>query len=98
MIKFAVTRPKQRLESIQHGIGMLKWKDDHYLKYFGMEVDSNMTVVSVPSTFDFFWATTDIIKDQRSTSPEPRDCIPGSQGQPWNLRTLGSSWQEVSVS
>jgi eukaryotic translation initiation factor 2C len=48
MIKFAVTRPKQRIESIQHGVGMLKWAQDPYLGYFGMKVDPNMTVVSVP--------------------------------------------------
>lgn len=46
MIKFAVTRPKQRLESINHGVGMLKWNADPYLNYFGVKVDPNMTVVS----------------------------------------------------
>lgn len=47
MIKFAVTRPKQRIESIQHGVGMLQWHEDPYLGYFGMKVDPNMTVVSI---------------------------------------------------
>ncbi|TVY30849.1 Protein argonaute [Lachnellula hyalina] len=46
MIKFAVTRPKQRIESIQHGVGMLKWHQDPYLQYFGMKVDPNMTVTN----------------------------------------------------
>ncbi|CZR64330.1 related to argonaute like post-transcriptional gene silencing protein QDE-2 [Phialocephala subalpina] len=43
MIKFAVTRPKERLASIQHGIGMLKWGTDRYLKHFGLQVDGNLT-------------------------------------------------------
>ncbi|TVY52417.1 Protein argonaute [Lachnellula cervina] len=46
MIKFAVTRPKQRIESIQHGVGMLQWHEDPYLGYFGMKVDPNMTVTN----------------------------------------------------
>ncbi|KAF8860682.1 eukaryotic translation initiation factor-like protein 2C 2 [Acephala macrosclerotiorum] len=43
MIKFAVTRPKERLASIQHGISMLKWNQDPYLKHFGLQVDGNLT-------------------------------------------------------
>jgi eukaryotic translation initiation factor 2C len=45
MIKFAVTRPKQRIESILHGVGMLKWNEDPYMQHFGMKVDSQMTLV-----------------------------------------------------
>ena len=44
MIKFAVTRPKQRLESVQHGVGMLKWHEDPYLKHFGISVDPQLTI------------------------------------------------------
>lgn len=47
MIKFAVQRPKQRIEAINHGVGMLSWHNDPYLRYYGMKVDPNMTVVSV---------------------------------------------------
>lgn len=43
MIKFAVTRPKERLTAIQHGVGMLKWHSDPYLSFFGLKVDPNMT-------------------------------------------------------
>jgi eukaryotic translation initiation factor 2C len=43
MIKFAVTRPKERLSAIQHGVGMLKWQSDPYLNFFGLKVDPNMT-------------------------------------------------------
>ncbi|KAH8777302.1 eukaryotic translation initiation factor-like protein 2C 2 [Hyaloscypha finlandica] len=46
MIKFAVTRPKQRIESINHGVGMLKWNEDPYLKHFGMNIDPNMTLTA----------------------------------------------------
>ncbi len=49
MIKFAVTRPKQRLEAINHGISMLKWNEDPYMKHFGMKVDPGMTVVGYSS-------------------------------------------------
>lgn len=45
MIKFAVTRPKQRVESIVHGINMLKWPQDKYLAHYDVKVDPKMTVV-----------------------------------------------------
>ncbi|KAG4436130.1 hypothetical protein IFR05_008373, partial [Cadophora sp. M221] len=44
MIKFAVTRPKERIASIKHGVNMLKWHEDNYLKHFDIKVDPNMTV------------------------------------------------------
>ncbi|KAH7395607.1 eukaryotic translation initiation factor-like protein 2C 2 [Cadophora sp. MPI-SDFR-AT-0126] len=44
MIKFAVTRPKQRVESIVHGINMLKWPQDRYLNHFDIKVDPKMTM------------------------------------------------------
>jgi eukaryotic translation initiation factor 2C len=44
MIKFAVTRPKERIGSIQQGVGMLKWTEDAYLKFFGVKIDLEMTV------------------------------------------------------
>ncbi|ESZ91253.1 hypothetical protein SBOR_8346 [Sclerotinia borealis F-4128] len=43
MIKFAVTRPKVRLESIEHGLGMLKWDEDPYLSHFGCKIEKKMT-------------------------------------------------------
>jgi eukaryotic translation initiation factor 2C len=46
MIKFAVTRPKERLQAINHGVGMLKWHDDPYLKHYGVKIDPNMTVTA----------------------------------------------------
>ncbi|PBP20017.1 eukaryotic translation initiation factor-like protein 2C 2 [Diplocarpon rosae] len=44
MIKFAVTRPKDRILSIQHGVQMLKWNEDKYLRHFGVQVEPAMTV------------------------------------------------------
>ncbi|KAF7876311.1 hypothetical protein EAF04_001406 [Stromatinia cepivora] len=44
MIKFAVTRPKVRIQSIEHGLGMLKWQEDPYLAHFGCRIDQNMTM------------------------------------------------------
>ena len=48
MIKFAVTRPKERIKSIQNGIAMLKWHEDPFLSHYGVRIDPNMTVVSMP--------------------------------------------------
>ncbi|KAM0178275.1 hypothetical protein ACHAPF_003640 [Botrytis cinerea] len=44
MIKFAVTRPKVRIQSIEHGLGMLKWNEDPYLAHYGFKIDRNMTM------------------------------------------------------
>ncbi|KAG9232999.1 Piwi domain-containing protein [Amylocarpus encephaloides] len=46
MIKFAVTRPPQRLQGIDQGIKMLNWPQDPYLKHFGIKIDPNMTVTN----------------------------------------------------
>ncbi|CAG8972388.1 hypothetical protein HYALB_00007141 [Hymenoscyphus albidus] len=46
MIKFAVTRPKQRLDSIMSGVNMLNWGTDRYHKAFGLEIDRNFTVTN----------------------------------------------------
>lgn len=46
MIKFAVTRPKDRIGAIQHGVAMLKWSEDPYLNHYGVKIDTNLTVVS----------------------------------------------------
>lgn len=43
MIKFAVTRPKQRIDAITFGTGMLKWNEDPYLKHYGVKIDPEMT-------------------------------------------------------
>lgn len=44
MIKFAVTRPKERIGAINHGISMLKWHQDDYLKAYGLQVDPSMSI------------------------------------------------------
>ncbi|KAG0647251.1 RNA interference pathway ago1 [Hyphodiscus hymeniophilus] len=44
MIKFAVTRPKERLQAINHGVEMLKWQSDRYLDFFDLKVDPNLTL------------------------------------------------------
>ncbi|RDW67854.1 eukaryotic translation initiation factor-like protein 2C 2 [Coleophoma cylindrospora] len=44
MIKFAVTRPKDRIGAISHGVGMLKWNQDDYLKAYGLQVDPSMSM------------------------------------------------------
>lgn len=42
MIKFAVTRPAERMKDIQDGIGTLKWNEDIYLKNYGMNISPRM--------------------------------------------------------
>lgn len=51
MIKFAVTRPKERLQAIEHGVSMLKWNQDPHLKHYGMQVEPTMTQVSLHIIF-----------------------------------------------
>jgi hypothetical protein len=70
MIKFAVTRPKQRLEAINHGCGMLKWNEDPYMAHFGMKVDPAMTVVGCSSQTLIF--ISDFSQDCSSSSPKSR--------------------------
>ena len=42
MIKFAVTRPQGRLEAINGGLELLNWKEDIYLKNYGLSIDDKM--------------------------------------------------------
>ena len=42
MIKFAVTKPKDRKESIQDGLQLLNWTADPFLKEYGLKIDPNM--------------------------------------------------------
>jgi len=71
MIKFAVTRPAQRIQSINHGLSMLKWHEDPYLKHFDTQIEQNMTVVSTLFTVasDSFLLTQDT--DQSSSLATP---------------------------
>lgn len=45
MIKFAVTLPKDRWAAVEHGLRMLDWPNDPYLKAFGVEISTQPTVV-----------------------------------------------------
>ncbi|WPG97800.1 Hypothetical protein R9X50_00058100 [Acrodontium crateriforme] len=45
MIKFAVTPPPERWQSIQHGIRILDWKNDPVLKHFGIEISATRASV-----------------------------------------------------
>ncbi|KAI9772770.1 MAG: hypothetical protein M1839_002315 [Geoglossum umbratile] len=46
MIKFAVTRPPQRMTHIQDGINMLDWANDPVLKQYGMSISPTMTTTN----------------------------------------------------
>lgn len=69
MIKFAVTRPNDRMTSIQHGIKMLSWGEDKYLKNFGIKVDPNLTLVSSPFLISRIFVLT--FPDQGKVTCEP---------------------------
>lgn len=45
MIKFAVTLPKERWAAVQHGVGMLNWANDPYLKNYGLQISPNRAEV-----------------------------------------------------
>jgi eukaryotic translation initiation factor 2C len=38
MIKFAVTLPKERWAAVQHGVRLLNWANDPYLKKYGLDI------------------------------------------------------------
>lgn len=42
MIKFAVSRPAERKKAIQTGLDMLDWKNDPYLRNYGLEIEPTM--------------------------------------------------------
>ena len=42
MIKFAVTRPPARRAGIDHGLNMLDWANDPYLKNYGLRINGQM--------------------------------------------------------
>ena len=42
MIRFAVTKPKGRKESIQEGLQLLDWATDPFLNEYGLKIDPNM--------------------------------------------------------
>jgi eukaryotic translation initiation factor 2C len=42
MIKFAVSRPADRKESIRKGLDLLKWDTDPFLSNYGLKIDRNM--------------------------------------------------------
>ena len=42
MIKFAVTRPPVRREGIQGGLNQLNWREDPYLKGYGIQIQDTM--------------------------------------------------------
>ncbi|KAF2144567.1 uncharacterized protein K452DRAFT_266507 [Aplosporella prunicola CBS 121167] len=57
MIRFAVTPPSDRMESIKHGLGMLDWKSDTVLQMYGLKIDPALVKVKArqlqPPTVQF---------------------------------------------
>lgn len=52
MIKFAVTRPSERAKDIEHGLSLLKWNDDPFLRNYGMRINSDMVTVRSAESYD----------------------------------------------
>ena len=50
MIKFTCQSPHLRANKIKQGIDILSYRDNEYLKQFGLAVASDMVVVSDPYT------------------------------------------------
>lgn len=47
MIKFAVSRPAQRRQAIDHGLKKLDWANDPFLKGYGMKINPTMLKTNV---------------------------------------------------
>jgi eukaryotic translation initiation factor 2C len=98
MIKFAVTHPGVRWQSIEAGLGMLNWSGDAYLKNYGLQISSKPAEVKgrllSPPTVQFRpvkdWdpkikAAVAASKEPRSRGPQ--DNVPGNRAQSgrWDL-------------
>ena len=42
MIKFAVTRPKERRAGIEGGLKLLNWEADPYIRNYGLKISTDM--------------------------------------------------------
>ncbi|KAF2031818.1 Piwi-domain-containing protein [Setomelanomma holmii] len=76
MIKFAVTLPKERWAAVQHGVGLLNWKADPYLKHYGLTVNPNAAKVKarvLPSPAVHFGA------GSKEAQLKPQDMIAGDR-------------------
>jgi eukaryotic translation initiation factor 2C len=45
MIRFAVEPPPDRWKAIEHGLKMLDWQNDPFLKQYGLQIDARKTIV-----------------------------------------------------
>ncbi|KAJ4348243.1 Protein argonaute [Didymosphaeria variabile] len=41
MIKFAVTLPRERWAAVMHGVNLLGWQQDRFLKHYGLQINPN---------------------------------------------------------
>jgi eukaryotic translation initiation factor 2C len=81
MIKFAVTLPKDRWAAVQHGVRLLNWPNDPYLRHYGLQVNSNAAKVKarvLPSPQVHFGP------GSKEAQLNPRDMIAGR----WRLDGL----------
>ncbi|RGB39104.1 Piwi domain-containing protein [Rhizophagus diaphanus] len=93
MTKFARQNPAIRANKIQTGLNILNYRDNRYLKQFGMEVSNNMTVVNARIL------PTPTIQYHQSS----RKSLVRPNGGSWNLRdkkvingAILSSWSVLA--
>lgn len=74
MIKFAVTLPKQRWDAVMHGVRLLGWDSDPYLKRFGLKISSTPAKTQariLPSPVVQFG------QGSRQVNVDPKDLVQG---------------------
>jgi eukaryotic translation initiation factor 2C len=74
MIRFAVTLPKDRWAAVQHGVRMLDWENDPYLRHYGLKISPNPAKVKariLPSPTVHFGA------GSKEAQLKPQDMIQG---------------------
>ena len=90
MIKFAVTRPDQRLADIQAGINTLQWGKDVYLKNYGLSISPNMIEVGFSSGQPRV-SVADLFIDQGTSVASPGCPIQRVHRCSWYIREMGSA-------
>ena len=74
MIKFAVTLPKERWAAVGHGVKLLNWANDPYLRHYGLQVSATPAKVKakvLPSPVVHFGA------GSKEAQLKPQDMIQG---------------------
>ncbi|CAO2656388.1 Nn.00g051910.m01.CDS01 [Neocucurbitaria sp. VM-36] len=74
MIKFAVTLPRERWAAVEHGVRLLNWANDPYLRHYGLQINPSAAKVKariLPSPSVQFGA------GSKDATIKPQDLIAG---------------------